>query len=275
VGGDDVAGLELLTAEEMGRADRLAVGAGTPSLTLMENAGRAVADDAAGMARGGASIAVLCGPGNNGGDGFVAARHLRAAGFDVRLALLGTPADLKGDAAAMAREWGEGVATLSPQAIEGADLVVDALFGAGLARPLSGTAAAVVEAVNASGVPVLAVDVPSGLDGTTGEAGGPVVRAVRTITFFRRKPGHVLLPGRALCGGVVVADIGIPAAVLGRSSRAHGSMRRRCGLPIIPGPSSPGTNTAAATRSSCPVRQRAPARRGSARAARCASAPAW
>jgi NAD(P)H-hydrate epimerase len=114
----------------------------------------------------------------------------------------------------MADEWGQPIAELSPPAIAGADLVVDALFGAGLTRPLTGTAAAVVDAVNASGAPVLAVDVPSGLDGTTGQATGPVVRATGTVTFFRRKPGHVLLPGRELCGSLTVADIGIPAAVL-------------------------------------------------------------
>lgn len=209
-----MAELELLTADEMSRADRLAAAAGTPSLALMENAGGAVATEAAGMIGTGARVAVLCGPGNNGGDGFVAARHLRSAGMDVHVALLGGHEALKGDAAAMARQWGQPVGELSPVSIEGAQLVVDALFGAGLSRPLTGAAAAVVEAVNASGCPVLAIDVPSGLDGTTGQAAGAVVEATRTVTFFRRKPGHLLLPGRVLCGHVSVADIGIPAAVL-------------------------------------------------------------
>lgn len=217
--GIDVVELELLTADEMGRADRLAVAAGIPSLALMENAGRAVATQAAGMigtgAIGtGARVAILCGPGNNGGDGFVAARHLRNAGMDVHVALLGGHEPLHGDAAAMARQWAQAVGELSPASIAGAQLVVDALFGAGLSRPLSGTAAAVVEAVNASACPVLAVDVPSGLDGTTGQATGAVVEATRTVTFFRRKPGHLLLPGRVLCGSLSVADIGIPRAVL-------------------------------------------------------------
>jgi hydroxyethylthiazole kinase-like uncharacterized protein yjeF len=207
--------LELLTADEMARADRLAVAAGIPSLALMENAGRAVATQAVGMAGAGARVAILCGPGNNGGDGLAAARHLRTAGIDVHVALLSGHEPLQGDAAAMARQWGQPVGELSPASIAGAQLVVDALFGAGLSRPLSGPAAAVVEAVNLSGCPVLAVDVPSGLDGTTGQAAGAVVEATRTVTFFRRKPGHLLLPGRMLCGSLSVADIGIPAAVLG------------------------------------------------------------
>jgi ADP-dependent NAD(P)H-hydrate dehydratase / NAD(P)H-hydrate epimerase len=209
-----VAGNELLTAAEMGRADRLAADRGMPGLVLMENAGRAVADAAATLApRPGAAIAVACGPGNNGGDGFVAARLLRERGYKVRLGLLGRRADLKGDAAEMASRWGE-AEPLSANTLAGAELIVDALFGAGLSRPLDGTPAEVVGVINASGKPVLAVDVPSGLDGTTGAATGPVVQATSTVTFFRLKPGHLLLPGRALCGEVRLADIGIPDGVL-------------------------------------------------------------
>jgi NAD(P)H-hydrate epimerase len=209
-----LAGDELLTAAEMGRADRLAAEQGVPGLVLMENAGRAVADAAAALAsHAGASIAVACGPGNNGGDGFVAARLLREQGYAIRLGLLGRRDSLKGDAAEMARRWGDaeplGAATLA-----GADVIIDALFGAGLSRPLDGAAAEVVAAINASGKPVVAVDVPSGLDGTTGQALGPVVQATCTVTFFRLKPGHLLLPGRTLCGEVKLAGIGIPDAVL-------------------------------------------------------------
>lgn len=206
---------ELLTAAEMGRADALAIAQGVPSLTLMENAGRAVAEAAVAMLGStGAAIAVACGPGNNGGDGFVAARLLRQQGYRVRLGLLGRRDALKGDAAEMASQWGEPVESLSPSTIAGADLTIDALFGAGLSRPLDGTAAEVVAAINASAKPVLAVDVPSGLDGSTGNAGGPVVQATRTVTFFRLKSGHLLLPGRTLCGEVRLADIGIPERVL-------------------------------------------------------------
>ena len=209
-----MAGNELLTAAEMGRTDRLAAERGVPGLVLMENAGRAVADGAAALApRLGAAIAVACGPGNNGGDGFVAARLLRERGYKVRLGLLGRRDALTGDAAEMASRWGEAEA-LSPATLAGAEVIVDALFGAGLSRPLDGAAAEVVAAINASGKAVVAVDVPSGLDGTTGAATGPVVQAACTVTFFRMKPGHLLLPGRSLCGEVRLADIGTPDAVL-------------------------------------------------------------
>jgi hydroxyethylthiazole kinase-like uncharacterized protein yjeF len=176
-----------------------------------------VADAAGRMAgRQGATIAVLCGPGNNGGDGFVAARLLRERGHTVRVGLLGERTGLKGDAASMAARWGDAVEPLSADCgvLAGADLIIDALFGAGLSRPLDGVAADVVAAINGSGKPVLAVDVPSGLDGSTGQANGAVVQATATVTFFRLKPGHLLLPGRLLCGKVELADIGIPAAVL-------------------------------------------------------------
>ncbi len=209
-----MSGAELLTTKEMARADQLAVKAGVESLTLMENAGRAVAAEAARMADRGARVAVLCGPGNNGGDGFVAARHLVEAGYETSVALLGPRDALKGDAAAMSRRWTGRVEPLAFASLDGARLVVDALFGAGLSRPLDGAAAAIVEAVGNSSARVLSIDVPSGLDGTTGAATGPVVHADRTVTFFRRKPGHLLLPGRELCGSVLVAQIGIPNTVL-------------------------------------------------------------
>ena len=206
---------EVLTVAEMARADLLAVRHGVPALTLMENAGHSVAEAAAELAGpAGAAIAVACGPGNNGGDGFVAARLLHEKGYRVRLGLLGAREALQGDAAEMARRWGAAIEPLAPATLAGADLVIDALFGAGLSRPLEGVAAEVVAAINASGKPVVAVDVPSGLDGTTGAIGGAVVQATRTVTFFRRKPGHLLLPGRTLCGEVRLADIGIPERVL-------------------------------------------------------------
>lgn len=209
---------ELLSTSEMAEADRLAAAGGVPSLGLMENAGRAVAEAAlklaADLARPSARIAVLCGPGNNGGDGFVAARHLRDRGFDVRVFLLGERAALKGDAAEMARRWPLPVRPATPDALQSMNIVIDALFGAGLSRPLDGAAAELVDAVNASGIPVIAVDVPSGLNGTTGKSAGPVIRARRTVTFFRKKPGHLLMPGRDLCGEVIVAEIGIPDSVL-------------------------------------------------------------
>jgi NAD(P)H-hydrate epimerase len=222
---------ELLTTQEMAEADRRAVALGVPSLTLMENAGRVVADEAEKMTPRGSKVIVMCGPGNNGGDGFVAARHLKERGYDVRVAGLVPVERLKGDAAVMARRWGVSAGAVHPSLVEGAALIIDALFGAGLDRPLSGAAADAITHINAAraqGVPILAVDVPSGLGGTTGNViGDAVVVANRTVTFFRKKPGHLLMPGRPLCGDVVVADIGIPSAVLafpleGEVSRSDG-----------------------------------------------------
>ena len=216
-----LSGPELLTTEEMARADRLAMEAGIAGLALMEAAGGAVAAAAAELGGAGCSVAVVCGPGNNGGDGFVAARVLRERGHPVRVGLLGRPEALGGDAAEAAASWtedGNSISALSTENLAeflaGADVIVDALFGAGLSRPLEGVAAEVVAAINAAASPVVAIDVPSGLDGTSGEAAGPVVQATRTVTFFRLKPGHLLLPGRLRCGDVEVADIGIPAGVL-------------------------------------------------------------
>ncbi|MFT3986170.1 NAD(P)H-hydrate dehydratase [Aestuariivirga sp.] len=201
---------DLLTPAEMYRADAYAVEAGVPSLTLMENAGRAVAEEI--VRRFGARpVLVLCGPGNNGGDGFVCARYLKAWGWPVRLALLGELAALKGDAAAMAGRWAGPVE--QGVAIAGAGLIVDALFGAGLSKDFP---AELADAINGTGVPIVAVDVPSGLDGATGRPRGASVQADVTVTFFRKKPGHLLMPGRELCGAMVVAEIGIPAAVLER-----------------------------------------------------------
>ncbi|MGY6246988.1 NAD(P)H-hydrate dehydratase [Bosea thiooxidans] len=208
--------LALLTTEQMGDADRIAIASGIPGIDLMERAGAAVAAAAMRHAAPGARAAVLCGPGNNGGDGFVAARILRERGYQVELALFGEAKALSGDAATAAERWGGAVGPLSAVAAEHADIVIDALFGAGLSRPLAGEAALAVEAMNASGRPVIAVDVPSGLSGDTGQAEGPVVRAAETVTFFRLKPGHLLQPGRDLCGQVTLVDIGIPAgAALG------------------------------------------------------------
>ena len=208
---------ELLTSAQMARADQLTIAGGTAGLALMQRAGQAVADEAARMAPGGARIAVFCGPGNNGGDGFVAARLLARRGFRVEVALLGPRAALRGDAASAAAAWSGEVASLRELDPSGAGLAIDALFGAGLLRPLEGEAAACVSAINAfaaAGGATLSVDVPSGLDGGNGQAAGPCVRASASVTFFRLKPGHVLMPGREYCGRVVLADIGVAADVL-------------------------------------------------------------
>jgi NAD(P)H-hydrate epimerase len=204
---------EVLTVEQMYAADRYAAAQGVPTLDLMEQAGRAVADEICKRWTP-RPIAVLCGPGNNGGDGFVAARHLNARGWDVWVETLADIAALKGDAAVMAQRWsGETIRIAESNRM--ADLFVDALFGAGLSRPLEGEARRLAQASPKYKDRVIAVDVPSGLHGDTGKPLGDLAfDAGLTVTFFRKKPAHLLMPGRALCGEIVVADIGIPETAL-------------------------------------------------------------
>jgi ADP-dependent NAD(P)H-hydrate dehydratase / NAD(P)H-hydrate epimerase len=204
----------LMRVTQMEEADRLTVQAGTPGIDLMQNAGSAVAREI--LRRWSPRpTAVLCGPGNNGGDGFVVARVLAAAGWPVRLGLAGSVQQLRGDARHHAALWRCPVEPLETAVLEEAALVVDALFGSGLRRPLSGEISRVLEFAAQRRVPIVAVDVPSGVLGDTGESLG-AVPAVLTVTFTRKKPGHVLLPGRELCGETVVAGIGTAAALLER-----------------------------------------------------------
>jgi hydroxyethylthiazole kinase-like uncharacterized protein yjeF len=208
--------IELLTTAEMTQADRSAIAAGTSGIELMENAGRAVADVVAARHPAAVPVVVVAGPGNNGGDGFVAARVLQERGYGVRVLLAGDAGRLKGDAALAASRWHGALEAASPAGLAGAGILVDALFGAGLDRPVEGTARAMIEAINAAPAKIYAVDLPSGINATDGSVQGAAVKASETITFFRRKIGHLLLPGRLHCGKVHVADIGIGAAVLGR-----------------------------------------------------------
>jgi ADP-dependent NAD(P)H-hydrate dehydratase / NAD(P)H-hydrate epimerase len=206
--------MRLLTVAAMRRVDAAAIEGGTSGLALMEAAGAAVAARVRAQLPAGGRILILCGPGNNGGDGFVAARLLAQADYAVDLVLLGDRAALKGDAARAAKAWTGPVGTADPAALPACDLVIDALFGAGLARDLDGTARGLVKAVNAGRAPVLAVDVPSGVDGDTGAVRGAAIRAVETVTFVALKPGHLLEPGRSLCGQLSLADIGTGPAAL-------------------------------------------------------------
>jgi hydroxyethylthiazole kinase-like uncharacterized protein yjeF len=205
--------MEILTTAEMERADRLSIAAGTPGFALMLSAGQAVAEAAADLVEEG-PILVVAGPGNNGGDGFVAAAELAAQGREVSVILMCERDALQGDAASAARGWKFPVLPFNPQAIGKPALIIDALFGAGLSRQVAGEPLAMIEAINANGAPVLAVDLPSGVNGTTAAIMGAAVRATETVTFFRKKPAHLLLPGRMQCGRVRVADIGIDAHVL-------------------------------------------------------------
>lgn len=203
----------LLSPHEMNVADQHTIALGISGLSLMESAGKAVADAiiAHWPIR---SVTVLCGPGNNGGDGFVVARRLAAAGWPVRLTLMGSIYTLSGDAAYQASLWHGPVEAFLPEVLEGAELVVDALFGAGLSRPVEGAAFRMIKALIARKIPVCAIDVPSGLDGASGAVMGIAAPAIITVTFFRKKPGHLLFPGRSLCGAIVLADIGTPADLL-------------------------------------------------------------
>lgn len=205
--------IELLTNAEMGRCDRLTIEAGTPGIVLMQKAGLAVADCVARRPLG-IKVVLVAGPGNNGGDAFVAARILRERGYRLQMLLVGDGARLKGDAAEAARQWGGPTAPADPSALAGADLIVDGLFGAGLDRPVEGLPRAMIEAMNASGAPIVAIDLPSGINGSTGAVMGVAVDAVESVTFFRAKPGHYLLPGRLHCGTLRIADIGIGVETL-------------------------------------------------------------
>ncbi len=209
--------VEVITMAEMAEADRLAGVAGTPGTVLMDRAGRAVADSAGRLLarRGGTRVLVICGPGNNGGDGFVAAAALAGREFSVDVAALVPIANLSGDAASAAALWHGSVLPAGAAIPERYDLVIDALFGAGLSRPLDDMACDIVARVNAAGHPVLAVDLPSGISGDTGRVMGAAIRATQTVTFLRLKPGHLLMPGREFCGDITLVDIGIGAEVIG------------------------------------------------------------
>jgi ADP-dependent NAD(P)H-hydrate dehydratase / NAD(P)H-hydrate epimerase len=199
---------ELLTPEEMARADAASPALGVAVPTLMANAGRAVAQAVRKRIRPCRTL-VLAGPGNNGGDGYVAARLLQQAGWPVAVAALAPPRT-GSDAADAASRWHGPCAPFTPAEAARADLVIDAVFGAGLARDVDGIVADTLRAARR----VAAVDVPSGLDGATGAVRGYAPQAILTVTFFRLKPGHLLLPGRELCGELVLADIGLPGAAL-------------------------------------------------------------
>lgn len=219
----------VLDSKQMRAADRAAIRGGIPQLTLMENAARGIADVVASRFPLWRRIVVVCGPGNNGGDGLAAARLLARRGRSVRVFTLRDPATYRGAGEVNAKRArdaglvlealsaGRGVRALSKAAAE-ADGVVDALFGTGLDRPLTGLAARAVSAINAAGRPVVAADVPSGLRSDTAVVRGVSVEAAVTVALAAPKVCHAFPPARRRCGEVVVHDIGIPAAKLARQS---------------------------------------------------------
>jgi len=207
-----LAARQILTVAETAQADKAAIAAGTPGSVLMERAGTAVAEAVAARFHP-QRVIVACGPGNNGGDGYVAARVLKARGWPVEVQALGDPATA--DAKAARAGWDGPVAPLAGDF--GEAVVVDALFGAGLSRPLEGVAALAAQAMAQASDKVVAVDIPSGLAGDTGKPVGACAGARLTVTFHARKPAHVLEPGRSLCGEVLVADIGLGEAADNRA----------------------------------------------------------
>lgn len=210
--------LELLTPAQMKAADQLATAAGPyDDYDLMRNAGAAIMAAIKLHYPEAAGFDILCGPGNNGGDGYEVARLLHEAGFSVTLWRQASPRP--GSAAERAAQ----LCPIKPRPLAlftptTGRIVVDALYGTGLARRLEGGAAAAAQACNEADAQVVAVDLPSGLSGETGKPLGPVFSADLSLTFFRLKPGHLLEPGRSLCGEILVADIGIGNDVLERIS---------------------------------------------------------
>ncbi len=197
---------ELLTPAEMAIADAAAMRLGVS--TLMENAGRAAARAIQAHFQPCRAL-ILCGPGNNGGDGYVVARLLQRSGWPITLARTAPPR-AGSDAANAAANWHGVNVPFTPAEARRADLVVDAIYGAGLTRDVDAETAAVLAACQK----MVAIDVPSGLDGATGQVRGYAPKATMTVTFFRLKPGHLLLPGRELCGFLTLADIAMPPSVL-------------------------------------------------------------
>ena len=267
--------MEVLTTAEMERADRLTIAAGTPGFALMMSAGQAVAEAAMDLV-GEGPIVVVAGRGNNGGDGFVAAAELAARGREVSVILLCERDSLQGDAASAARGWKFPVLPFNPQAIGKPALIIDALFGAGLNRPVKGEPHEMIEAINANGAPVLAVDLPSGINGTSGAVMGVAVNATETVTFFRQETGASVAAGTHALrsragrryrhrGARARRD---PRRRLSRTLRRSGTVHFRCR-------GSTATNMREAMRWSSPATSHRPVRRGCRRAALCGPGRDW
>lgn len=208
---------ELLTPLEMADADRLSIEGGVPGYELMKFAGIGVTEALAELYPPARKVVVFAGPGNNGGDGFVAALELTRRGYNVTVGILSPPENLSGDAKLAFDDLKNTGIAIEPATVElvlKSEVILDAIFGAGLNRNVDGLPATILNAINQSGKPVISVDLPSGINGLSGAVNSIAVRADLTITFFRKKTGHILLPGRKYCGKVKVVDIGIDETVL-------------------------------------------------------------
>ena len=203
---------EILSISEMYKVEKQVCAQGITSLSLMEAAGEAIADAVLNICEDG-RILILCGLGNNGGDGFVAARLLENNGRKVRVLCLGSIDELNGDARASASNWTGEMCKFTSSLFEDTQVVVDALYGIGLNRPITGLGEDIIEKLNETNIPCVSVDIPSGVDANTGKILGCAVKANICVTFFRRKPGHLLFPGKDKCGDVRVADIGIDKSI--------------------------------------------------------------
>ncbi|MGI2032006.1 NAD(P)H-hydrate dehydratase [Rhizobium panacihumi] len=204
----------IFTPQQMTAVDAASAASGIQSFDLMERAGQAVAATALRHYPQARRFVVLCGPGNNGGDGYVAARALCDSGAAVDVFQMAEPTTLKGDARRAALTSPIEARPLNEYGPDVGDVIIDALFGAGLSRDLSDDVQQLVARINDAGLPVIAVDLPSGICGLRGKVLGNALQAARTITFMAMKPGHLLMPGRTFCGDVEVFDIGIPHRIL-------------------------------------------------------------
>lgn len=217
--------MNLLNAAEMRAADAFAINNGISGEFLMNRAGAFVADAVEKLNEGPVNTLILAGPGNNGGDAFVAARLLKQRGYNISLALICSLESLKGDARVMADSWlccgghinqqalGTGAKSLCKD-LKGAEVIIDGLLGAGLDRPITGKLADLIDKINQCTVPIIAIDIPTGIEGDTGQIRGVAIKASHTVSFFRAKPGHYLLPGRTHCGSLSIHDIGIPGRAI-------------------------------------------------------------
>jgi len=209
--------IEILTSEQMYRADLLAVKNGISSYQLMGNAGKCITREIIKKCRKGRAL-ILCGRGNNGGDGFVVARLLSARGWPTQVGVLRSLKGIKNDALRASKEWKGTTFELSltqlKKRIRGCSVVVDALFGIGLNRPVKENIKGLINVVNKSKIPCISIDIPSGIDADSGKMLGTAIRADATVSFFRPKLGHFLFPGREYTGNLTIADIGIPDSAI-------------------------------------------------------------